>query len=416
LDNGQRNFHAVWPSLFATSMGLMAFLPVLALYVQERFGIADGPELAFWSGAIYGTAPLCAAIAGPVWGGLADRIGKKPMAIRANVAIAVTTALMPLAPTPLVLLLMRGLQGVFAGYVAPAVALASQDAPREQHGLLIARLQVAMAAGSFLGPFVGSFATYLGGRASLFYVTSALSAAAACQLWLRAHEQRPQRSEASFLRMLIGSGRQLLGNRVFAWLLMLVLLLRLGQNMLEPFVSLFVRELGPQSLLLRWCATESFALDMTVGAAFGVLAATQWIFTASWGRLADRFGPLRCLAVLGIVLAGLLLATAQVGSIDQFLLLRTLSAVMMAGSMTLAYAAVSKRVDDGQRTLALSLVQSCMQLGFAGGPMLGAMIAVVDEDTTDYRRPFTAAAVLCLGAGIGMLALRRLSARRGGTI
>jgi MFS family permease len=155
---------------------------------------------------------------------------------------------------------------------------------------------------------------------------------------------------------------------------------------------------------------------MTVGAAFGVLAATQWIFTASWGRLADRFGPLRCLAVLGIVLAGLLLATAQVGSIDQFLLLRTLSAVMMAGSMTLAYAAVSKRVDDGQRTLALSLVQSCMQLGFAGGPMLGAMIAVVDEDTTDYRRPFTAAAVLCLGAGIGMLALRRLSARRGGTI
>ena len=90
---GRRNYLAVWPSLFATSMGLMAFLPMLALHVQEQFAIDDANELAFWASLIYGAAPFSAAVAGPLWGALGDQRGKKPMAIRANLAIAATTAL-----------------------------------------------------------------------------------------------------------------------------------------------------------------------------------------------------------------------------------------------------------------------------------------------------------------------------------
>lgn len=417
MDPGRRNFHAVWPSLFATSMGLMAFLPVLALYVQERFGIDDPAELAFWVGIIYGVAPLCAAFAGPLWGGLGDRIGKKPMAIRANLAIAATTALMPLAPTPVLLLIMRATQGMFAGYVAPAMALASADAPRAEHGLLIARLQVAMAAGALFGPFVGALATYVAGRESLFWLTSALSALSALWLRLRASEARVPQARPTFLREFLQSSRDVMTNQVFAWLLLLVLLLRLGQNMLEPFVVLFVRELGPPSWLSPLQPTPELAVDLTAGIAFAVLAVAQMLFTTSWGRLADRFGPLRCLGALGMVLSGLLLATAAVATIDQFLLLRTLAACVMAGSMALAYAAASKRVDDRHRTLAFSLVQSCMQLGFALGPMLGAWVAVSGAgEHANYRRPFVAAGMLCLAAGVGMLLLRRLSTRRGAAL
>jgi DHA1 family multidrug resistance protein-like MFS transporter len=416
LDPGRRNFHAVWPSLFATSMGLMAFLPVLALYVQERFGIDDPAELAFWTSVVYGVAPLCAACFGPLWGGLGDRVGKKPMAIRANLAIAATTALMPLAPTPTVLLVMRAVQGVLAGYVAPAMALAAAGAPRDQHGVLIARLQVAMAAGSFLGPFVGAVATHLGGRASLFWLTSVLSAAGALWLHWRAREAATAREASPFLREFMRASAELLANRVFAWLLLLVLLLRLGQNMLEPFVALFVRELGPPAWLAASCATPDLAIDLSVGAAFAVLAVAQLLFTTSWGRLADRFGPLRCLAVLGLLLSLLLVATAAVATVDQFLLLRSLAACVMAGSMALAYAAASKRVADQRRTLAFSMVQSCMQLGFALGPMLGAACAVGGGGPANYRRPFVVAGALCCVAGIGMLLLRRLSTRRGAAL
>ncbi|MBX3461731.1 MAG: MFS transporter [Planctomycetes bacterium] len=414
---GRHNFHAVWPSLFATSMGLMAFLPVLALYVQERFAIDDPAELAVWAGTIYGVAPLCAAVVGPLWGGLGDRIGKKPMAIRANLAIAATTALMPLASTPLVLLAMRAVQGVLAGYVAPAMALAAEEAPRGEHGVLIARLQVAMAGGSFLGPFVGAVASHLAGRAALFWLTSALSAGAALWLHWRAREVPVVHEPSAFLRAFVHASRELLGNRVFAWLLVLVLALRLGQNMLEPFVVLFVRDLGPQPWLLALCPTTDLALDLAAGTAFAVLAVAQLAFTTRWGRLADRFGPLRCLGALGLVLSVVLAATAAVATLDQFLLLRSLAACVMAGSMALAYAAASKRVDDRHRTLAFSLVQSCMQLGFALGPMLGAVCAIGGPgEPANYRRPFLVAAALCALAGAGMLWLRRLTTRRGAAL
>src|SRR5256885_3845419 len=118
-------------------MGLLAMLPTLTLYVEERFHIDNAHELARWSGAIYGIAPLTAGIAGPIWGALGDRVGKKPMAIRANLAIALTTALMPLAPTPLWLLLLRAVQRLFAGYAAPATALASAETPAQRHDHVI---------------------------------------------------------------------------------------------------------------------------------------------------------------------------------------------------------------------------------------------------------------------------------------
>src|SRR5690606_1626 len=171
---------------------------------------------------------------------------------------------------------------------------------------------------------------------------------------------QPQQT-APFLRDLVQASAGLLRHSVFAWLLVLVLVLRLGQNMIEPFVALFVAELGSPIWLVACCATPELALDLTIGIAFGVVAVAQLLFTTTWGRLADRFGPLRCLAVLGLLLAVVLASTAAVATIGQFLLLRSLAAVVMAGSMALAYAAASKRVDDRRRTLAFSMVQSCMQ-------------------------------------------------------
>lgn len=409
-----RNFQAVWPSLFATSMGLMAFLPILPLYVHERFGIADPAELAFWASIVYGAAPLSAAIAGPFWGALGDRLGKKPMAIRANVAIALTTALMPFAPTPLLLVVMRAVQGVLAGYVAPAMALVSQDTPRGEQGRVIAKLQVAMASGSFLGPFVGAEATHWFGRSALFWIASLLSAGAALQLHVFAREQRQAAagSRGSFFGDFARGCAGLLQQRVFAWLLVLVVLLRLGQNMLDPLLALFVRELGPAGWIASWSDTRELALDRTIALPFTLLAVAQWVCTPWWGRQADRHGPLRCLAVLSLGLAVLLAATAFVAHIDQFLLLRALVACLMAGSMTLAYAAAGKRVADGNRTLAFAMVQSCIQLGLAVGPMLGATVNAV---AGGLRPAFLCAAVLCGVAGAGMFVLRRLSPRAPGS-
>ncbi len=413
LEPGRRNFHAVWPSLFATSMGLMAFLPVLALYVQERFHIEEGPELAFWASIIYGAAPLAAALAGPIWGAMGDRTGKKPMAIRANVAIALTTAAMPLMPTPMALLCMRALQGVLAGYVAPAMSLVSQGVPREQHGRVIAKLQVTMAMGSFLGPIIGAEATHWFGRSALFWLASVLSGLAALQLHLFAQEEVPVASpqRGPFLADFVRASLGLLRHPVIGWLLALLLVLRLGQNMLEPLLSLYVRDLGPAPWLANCSATPALAIDRTVAFAFGLLAVAQWVCTPWWGKQADRFGALRCLAILSLLLAGLLAVMATVTTISQFLWLRAAIACLMAGSMTLAYAAASQRVADENRTLAFAMVQSCIQFGLAIGPMLGAFVVAESTGPLAFSRAFVWAAGLCLIAGLGMLLLRAVTTR-----
>ena len=400
-------------------MGLMAFLPVLGLYVQERFGIADARELASWTSLIYGAAPLAAAIAGPIWGALGDRTGKKPMAIRANLAIALTTAAMPLMPTPMSLLLMRVVQGVLAGYVAPAMALVSQHMPSRLQGRVIARLQVAMATGTFVGPYIGAEVTHWWGRSALFWVASLLSALAALQLHLLAREERPAAAgRGSFLGDFARASFGLVRQPVFGGLLVLLMVLRLGQNMLEPLVAFLVRDLGAFAPLAEVSATPQLALDRTVAVAFGMLAVGQWIFTPWWGRMADRYGPLRCLGFLALGLAGLFTLLTQVASTGWFLVLRGVFACLMAGSMTLAYAAASKRVAPANRTLAFAMVQSCIQFGLAIGPMLGVAVAGggsgggADAELA-FGRLFATAASLCGFAGIGMLTLRSLTTPRG---
>ena len=97
---------------------------------------------------------------------------------------------------------------------------------------------------------------------------------------------------------------------------------------------------------------------------------------------------------------------AWVATIGQFLLLRAAVACLMAGSMTLAYAAASKRVAEGNRTLAFAMVQSCIQFGLAIGPSVGAAVAG-GAGAVHFWRLFACAAVLCGVAGIGMLVLRR---------
>jgi DHA1 family multidrug resistance protein-like MFS transporter len=408
LQRGRRNLIAVWPSLFATSMGLMAFLPVLPLYVHERFGIAYGPELASWSSLIYGAAPFAAAIAGPVWGALGDRTGKKRMAIRANLAIAATTALMPFLSTPLALLAMRLLQGVLAGYVAPAMSLVVQDTPAAHHGRTIATLQVALASGSFLGPTLGAEASHWWGLGSLFWIASALSAVAGLLLHLFAHEDVMPRAAAptSFVRSFWRTAREVALQPVFGGLLLLLLVLRIGQNMLEPLMALVVQDRGALAWLASAADPPQLALRRTVAVAFMMLAVAQWACTPLWGRLADRHGPLRCLAALALGLGAAFAAMAATTTIEQFLGLRAVVACLMAGSMTLAYAAAAKRVAAANRTFAFAMVQSCIQFGIALGPLLGAFIAG-DETSLHFDRAFVCAAALCGVAGIGMLVLRR---------
>ena len=298
-------------------MGLMAVVPTLGLYIEERFGFT-GTELQAWTGWTFAAAPLTAACIGPLWGVLGDRYGRKPMVVRAGLGIGVATALMPLAPTPMTLLLLRVFQGAFAGYIAPALALGTADVDKGRQGVVIGRLQMGLALGTLVGPAIGAEIAHAFNRASVFYFTSATSVAATLMVIALAKEP------SSVVREIADGSKRprfgvtvradlghLLGNRVFLGLLLCIFLMRFGLHAVEPYVALWVPELGALPILERWAGPER-GLAQTVAAAFIILAVTQLLLTTAWGRLADRFGPLRCLALSGVSIGTVFFLTSGV--------------------------------------------------------------------------------------------------------
>jgi MFS family permease len=413
LSTPGRNFLAVWPSLFVVSMGLMAFVPMLPLYIEERFGIEDPDEVRRWSGLIYGAAPFAAAVCGPFWGALGDRIGRKPMALRAVFGIAAVAALMPLADSPGWLFALRVLQGLLAGYVAPAMVLATIDVPAERQGRAIGQLQVGMAVGLLLGPALGAEVTAWFGRVAVFWVTSGLAVVAGLLLLAIAREDRAALRAAHAARGLghFAAAVLLLRSRAVALVLACVFVMRLGSMMVEAFVALWVDELGPLAAVAATTAGDRVhAVDRTVALMFSIHAVGQLLFTAAWGRLGDRIGPLRCLAVIAL---GLGLAQVLAGiwrDIDGFLVARVLAAVFAAGAMTLSYAALGKRVAPADRSLAFACVQSGMQFGMCFGPLLGSALA---DWSGGIGELFVWSGLILGLAGVAMLAVRRLDRETG---
>ena len=418
LERWQRNFLAIWPGLFAVSTGVSAVLPGLPLYMEESFGIRDREAIRTWSALVFGAGPFCAAVMGPIWGSIGDRLGRKAMVLRSILAIAVLNALMPFAPSPMWLMVLRAVQGVFAGYVAPGIAMVSAGVPPGRQGRVIAWLQVALASGLLAGPpLAAEVAEYLG-RAWVFWFTAVVSGLAALPVLVLAREDRSTLAggprDQGLVRGFFTDLRYLAENRLLAALLVLLLVMRLGQNMIEPMLALWVRELGPLPFVLSDARDREHAIDRTVALAYTILAVAQIVCTPLWGRLSDRTGPLRCLAAASLGLGGALLATGYVRSIEGYLLLRGAAALFMAGVMTLAYAAASRRVPPGRRSLAFALVQSCIQFGLSLGPVLGAALVPIDGSRagdSGVRGLFAVAATCLLVAGVGMVLLRLLPAR-----
>ena len=78
------------------SMSAALSWPFLPLYVIE-LGVHPVSSASMWAGIIQSPQFLLAAIVGPFWGTLADRVGRKAMVLRCATAMAIFTFLMGLS-------------------------------------------------------------------------------------------------------------------------------------------------------------------------------------------------------------------------------------------------------------------------------------------------------------------------------
>src|ERR687894_1086333 len=140
---GRLSFAVLLVSQFAATAGFLFVMPFMPLYVQQ-LGVEDAGRAAAWAGLLNTATAGTMALAAPMWGRLADRVGNKPMLLRATLAGSVVVGLMGLVTSPWQLLFLRLLQGTLTGTVAAATLLVSATAPPGKEGQRLGVLQTVI--------------------------------------------------------------------------------------------------------------------------------------------------------------------------------------------------------------------------------------------------------------------------------
>jgi DHA1 family multidrug resistance protein-like MFS transporter len=102
-----------------TAVGFSSIFPFLPLCV-ESLGSSTDLSVEFLAGLVYSAQAFTMMLASPIWGGLADRYGRKIMVERAMLGGAVILLLMAHVQTAEQLVALRAVQGFITGTLADA--------------------------------------------------------------------------------------------------------------------------------------------------------------------------------------------------------------------------------------------------------------------------------------------------------
>lgn len=347
------------------SMGAMEMSgPFWPLHLRGLAG--SQTQFALASVLVYVGPMLGIMLTASFWGRVGDRVGHKPMMIRALLGLALTQLALAWSTDVGLILALRFLQGACAGYIAPAQAYGVGIVPAARRARLFALLQVSTNVGSLAGAVAGGVIL---DHATFFWInTVAALLCGACALVVAAAlPHLPPQAPAAAQ----GSGPAqpppppLWRSPPVAGLLLVLGLLLASRMLTQAPFSLYV-------------STIFQAPHWVVGLCYGLLA-LGFVATASlWARdferreLRDALGRLVAVALASAALTALAGATR---SLPVFALVHFAWGALLGATTPVLTALVSQAAGAGRQGRALGLTQSVSQLSAVAGIGLGGMLA-----------------------------------------
>ncbi|HHV58519.1 MAG TPA: multidrug efflux MFS transporter [Firmicutes bacterium] len=359
----RRNLYVLWTALFFGMLATTLILPFLPLYVEE-LGVTDQDAVAMWSALLFSGNFLTQALFSPLWGSLADRYGRKLMALRSFLAVAIFNYLMSYTATVGQLLVARVLMGSLSGFIAASVAIVATGTPDEHLGYALGFLQTGQVAGTVVGPLVGGFLGEFLSFRMVFRVAGGmvfLSFLLALFLVKETFVRSSRTSSGGLLAdiKLVGTNPGLLQ------MFVVLLLAQFSIQIVEPILTVYVKSLQ---------GSEEH-LTLVVGIIFAATGLANVAASPFLGRRGDCVGHTRILffTLLG---AGIFyLPQALVRSPWQLLALRALLGVFMGGIIPCANALTGTLVAPELRGRAYGVTSSAVALGNLIGPLAGGALA-----------------------------------------
>lgn len=360
--------------------------------------LGDAPGgLAVASAVAYAGPLVTAMLFTPLWGRIGDRVGHKPMLLRALLALAATQLWLAYATSGTTVLLVRLLQGALAGFIAAAQAYGAGIVPRAERGALMAQLQVATALGSVLGPLVGGlvFSSFgfmaVNAAAATICIACALCAAVVLPQQRAAdHAPAPASRDAP-----AGAARASAANgmgSVVAGLLAGIVLVQAGKMMPQGFFSLYAEQV-------------LHAPPWLTGLCYGATAVGLCLFAPFWAKHfkdRPRAWVLQRIEWICWACAGIVALQAMGRSIALVLAARLAWGIAMAALLPVFYALLSQEVDDRQQGRVLGAGNSAAK----AGALLGAGAGGLAMAWLPLEHIFWSVAALYMVAALGLRAWR----------
>lgn len=367
---GRRILFVVFVSNLVASTGMAGFLPAFPL-ILKRLGTVDPSSIGLWTGLLTAAAPFSAALSGPVWGALGDRIGRKVMVLRALAGLTVFVGAMSFFGDPWVLLGLRIGQGFFSGFIAPSLTLVSVHTPPQRQGFVAAVLQSALLLGGVAGPPLGGLLLDRFAPSALF-ASAAIAAALSATLvgFLAVEVERPNAGSratggGSALRNALSDVRETLQLPAVRRMLLALFAVRFGSSCVEPLFALYVTSFEASSTFV------SRNLGLVNGALVAATPLGNLLALMFWGRAGDRRGH-RVTFALAAGGAGIFYAPQALapGPWSLFLV-RFLAGVFLAGVIPAAYGLVAEETPVERRGSSYSLTFSAIAFANSIAPVVG---------------------------------------------
>src|ERR1700736_2249518 len=153
---------------FIDILGFSILIPLLPFFVK-KFG---APDVAV--GIVFASYSLAQLIAGPLWGNLSDRIGRKMVLIVSQIGATIAWALMAFAPSIPFVILSRVIEGFSGGNIGVTQAYVGDLVEPKRRGQAFAYVGAAFSAGFVFGPATGGWLAERYGFGVPFLLAAAL--------------------------------------------------------------------------------------------------------------------------------------------------------------------------------------------------------------------------------------------------
>lgn len=365
----RRNMFVMAAATFSHTLGFGIVNPFFPLILKEMG--ATG-RLETWVGYSLGSYFTLSFFLTPLWGVVADHYGRKLMALRTSLGMATIFLLLPMMPSLGWFLALFFLMGTTNGFIPATSGLIATNTPRRSMGRSLSFVQTGTLIGGAVGPAVGALiASLLPGYRYLYWVSAASLVTGGVLTMLFARE-RHQRPAAPFRIHLLADLKVILRIPNILTLMLITFTYTFVFLGAGAIISVFTLDLlasegihsGPQ-------------VDYWVGAVTLALALASALAVPFWGRLLDRFGPGRILAVS--LLAGALasIPTILVQSPLQMAMARFLLGLLAIGIGPAATTMTKNYAPRGMESRVLAYSAAFGALGIGGGPFIAGIIGPV---------------------------------------